>query len=155
MALKTSEAMPIHGADGIHVMPGRQHGSVCFVWGEAKLYKTLSSALDAACTSIKGFVERAGRRAPIGREIDIIRDHLDTTMHSQLQSFLLDALDPYTPAYNQREEAFACFVGFDYDIIQKIHSIRGKIGNLPSCKPMAAEFKVRALYSRRSGKGRA
>jgi hypothetical protein len=38
MALKTSEAMPIHGADGIHVMPGRQQGSVCFVWGEAKLY---------------------------------------------------------------------------------------------------------------------
>ena len=45
------------------------------------------------------------------------------TMHAQLQSLLLDALDPYTPAYNQREEAFACFVGFDYDIIQKIHKL--------------------------------
>lgn len=32
MALKTSEAMPIHGADGIHVMLGRQQGSICFVW---------------------------------------------------------------------------------------------------------------------------
>jgi hypothetical protein len=85
--------------------------------------KTLSSALDTACTSIKGFVERADRRAPIGREIDIIRDHLDTTMHPQLQSFLLDALDPYAHAYNRREEAFACFVGFDYDIIQKIHKL--------------------------------
>jgi Cap4 SAVED domain len=123
MALKTSEAMPIHGADGIHVMLGRQQGSICFVWGEAKLYKTLSSALDAACTSIKDFVERADRRAPIGREIDIIRDHLDTTMHPQLQSLLLDALDPYTAAYNQREEAFACFVGFDYDVLQKIHKL--------------------------------
>jgi hypothetical protein len=123
MALKTSEAMPIHGADGIHVMPGRAQGAVCFVWGEAKLYKTLSSALDSACTSIKGFVERAGQRAPIGREIDIIRDHLDMTMHAQLQSLLLDALDPYTPAYNQREEAFACFVRFDYDLIQKIHKL--------------------------------
>jgi hypothetical protein len=123
MALKTSEAMPIHGADGIHVMPGQRQGSICFVWGEAKLYKTLSSALDSACASIKAFVERVGRRAPIGREIDIIRDHLDMTMHSQLQSLLLDALDPYTAAYNQREEAFACFVGFDYDIIQKIHNL--------------------------------
>lgn len=44
-------------------------------------------------------------------------------MHPQLQSLLLDALDPYTAAYNQREEAFACFVGFDYDVLQKIHKL--------------------------------
>ena len=46
IALKTSEAMPIHGADGIHVMLGQRQGSIC-CGSEAKLYKMLSSALDS------------------------------------------------------------------------------------------------------------
>ena len=50
MYLKTSERMPVHGSDSIHVTSGTQEGSICLIWGESKLYQQLPSALDDVCS---------------------------------------------------------------------------------------------------------
>lgn len=114
MTLKTSDQMPVHGSDAIHIAVGSAPNSVRLWWGESKLYQSLSDALDEVCGSIIAFLNLGQVRGARKRDLEIIRDHLSLTADPVLSAAILEYFDPYSTAYNQREEAFACLVGFNY-----------------------------------------
>jgi hypothetical protein len=120
MALKTSEAMPVHGSDSIHATVGSQPGRLCLLWGESKVYQQFSSALDEACESMRDFLAVKDGRTAQHRDIDVLRDHFSASTDPAVKEALLEYLDPYSPQYNEREDAFACFVGFDYAAFKKV-----------------------------------
>jgi Cap4 SAVED domain len=113
MYLKTSEQMPVHGSDSIHISHGSQAGSLRLIWGESKLYQQLSAALDEICASIAGFLSDEEGRTHRDRDIDVLKDHVDID-DPAWRAALLKFFDPYEPESNLREEGYACFVGFDY-----------------------------------------
>lgn len=113
MYLKTSERMPVHGSDGVHVLADPESDSLTFFWGESKLYESLAGAFDAICESIAGFYEIKDGRSPRDRDIDIIQDHVDFDNPHQKQ-LLIDHFDPYHENSNKRREAHVCLAGFDW-----------------------------------------
>jgi len=122
MYLKTSEEMPVHGCDAIHVSFNPSTETLCVYWGEAKIYQELSSALDDTCESIVSFREDMdgdGRSAQ-SRDIAIIRDHADIT-DGPFKEALMKYFDPYEEEYNKLEECHACFVGFEYSVLSNIN----------------------------------
>jgi len=120
MYLKTSEKMPVHGSDAIHISFDEDTEILRLYWGESKLYTTLSSAFDETCKSIKSFREgkEADDRPARLRDIDIIRDHADIE-DGPLKDALLRHFDPYEEESNRVEEGHACFVGFNFDFLSK------------------------------------
>lgn len=120
MYLKTSQNVPVHGSDSIHIMRGIQEGSLCLIWGESKVYKELSSALSEICSSIGSFLGEGSESSPRDRDINIIRDHMDID-DEDWRRLLLNYFDPYCEESNLREESFACFVGFDFSIYSKLN----------------------------------
>ena len=124
MYLKTSEEMPVHGSDAIHVSFNPSTETLCVYWGEAKIHQQLSSALDDTCESIVSFrkdMEGNGRSAR-SRDIDIIRDHADIT-EGPFKEALMKYFDPYEEEYNKLEECHACFAGFEYSILSNLHML--------------------------------
>ena len=124
MYLKTSEEMPVHGCDAIHVSFNPSTETLCVYWGEAKVHQELSSALDDTCESIVSFredMERNGRSAQ-SRDIAIIRDHADIAEGS-FKEALMKYFDPYEEEYNKLEECHACFVGFEYSVLSNINML--------------------------------
>jgi hypothetical protein len=83
------------------------------IWGESKIYQQLPTALDAVCKSIADFLTEQDGRAGRDRDIDIITEYMDIE-NPKLREALLNYFDPYSEESNFREEAYACFVGFDY-----------------------------------------
>lgn len=116
MALKTNAAMPVHGADGIHIMWCSQKESLYFLWGESKLYKDPILAAKKTIESIKGFTHSnpdTGQNQR-QREVEIIKDHPNIN-DPDLEKKLLKYFDPYEPESNQRHEAYSCFIGFEFN----------------------------------------
>ncbi len=71
MYLKTSEMMPVHGADSIHMTYDNVSSVLTLFWGESKLYQQLSATLDEMIKSISAFILPKGGRSPKERDIDI------------------------------------------------------------------------------------
>ncbi|MBW3569499.1 MAG: DUF1837 domain-containing protein [Gemmatimonadetes bacterium] len=113
MYLKTSEDMPVHGSDSVHLARGSTPGSVRVIWGESKLYQQFASALDEICSSIAGFLSEAEGRTNRDRDIDVLKDHMDVD-DDEWREAMIKYFDPYEDQSNFREESYACFVGFDY-----------------------------------------
>lgn len=122
MYLKTSENMPVHGADAIHAKHDSKTDSLILYWGESKLYEQLSSALDAICTSVSDFVTKNAGRSKKDRDIDIIKDHVDIQDEASRTAFL-DFFDPYTPRSNAITEVHCCMAGFDYSLYKALGHI--------------------------------
>lgn len=124
MYLKTSERMPVHGSDAIHVSFDTEKDTLCIYWGEAKVHQTLSSALDETCESVVSFrkTEGAGGRPARSRDIDIIRDHADIK-EGPLKEALLKYFNPYEEESNKLEECHACFVGFEYSVLSALKNL--------------------------------
>ena len=132
MYLKTSEKMPVHGSDAIHISFDEDAEILRLYWGESKLYTTLSSAFDETCESIKSFREgkEADDRPARLRDIDIIRDHADIE-DGPLKDALLKYFDPYEEESNRVEECHACFVGFNFGFLSRIAEIeRDKVDDM-------------------------
>lgn len=120
MRLKTASDMHVHGADSIHVMWRAQAQTLRFIWGESKLHSSVSSGIRSAVESIQELIaERGGGRSQIEREIEIVREHMDVS-DPELRDVLIKCFDPYSELSNEREEAFACFIGFDYGVLEDI-----------------------------------
>ena len=116
MFLKTSEKMPVHGSDGIHIKYNPEDDSLTVYWGESKLYKDLPHALDKICESISSFndTDKDGR-TPRDRDIDIIKDYPNVEDASAKEA-LLNYFDPYSEQSNKVKEVFCCMAGFDYEL---------------------------------------
>ena len=113
MYLKTSEKMPVHGSDSVHLGVGKSGPQLLLFWGESKLYCAVSSALDEIAKSISTFISSKSGRAPRERDLDIIVDHMDIE-DAGLKTALTRYFDPYEKDSLNLQEVYACFVGFDY-----------------------------------------
>lgn len=122
MYLKTSENMPVHGSDSIHVSYDNSASILNLYWGESKLYQQISTAMDEVCTSISGFITNEGTGAPRSRDIEIIKDHI-VIEDGDLKEQLLKYFDPYESESNDISECFACFIGFDYTLLSRLEQL--------------------------------
>ena len=113
MSLKTSEEMPVHGSDAIHIAFDTQTETLTLYWGEAKLYAQLSDALDEVCDSITGFMTEKDGKTPRDRDINILCDHMSME-DGPVKTAILRFFDPYSEESNRLREVYACFVGFDF-----------------------------------------
>lgn len=121
MSLKTSEEMPVHGADAIHLKYDNKSDTMTVYWGESKLGKKLSDALEDACKSIQAFVTPKDGKTPRDRDIDILCDHIEIA-DPQERDAILRYCDPYEPAFKNLVEVHSCFVGFDYGAYEAVSS---------------------------------
>ncbi|GAX60292.1 DNA primase [Candidatus Scalindua japonica] len=55
MTLKTSGQVHYQGADGIHVKFDNEKGKLNLFWGESKMYKKMSTAMDNCLSCVKDF----------------------------------------------------------------------------------------------------
>jgi hypothetical protein len=115
MFLKTSRDMPVHGSDGIHVFLEKDSETLNFVWGESKVYKSVSDAITSATKSIKTLLEETEK--PFSRDLEILKDHLSIE-NEKLKEAVLKRLDCYTEEANKKKYSFAVLVGFNYDLLE-------------------------------------
>ncbi len=119
MFLKTSEKMPVHGSDSVHIRFSGEDNKLELIWGEAKLYQNLSDGLENALESIFSFVDINNGRSSRDRDIDIIKDMPDVESE-EMQEELCRYFDPYSEESNNWKEVFCCLVGFDYSLYSNI-----------------------------------
>lgn len=123
MFLKTSEKMPVHGSDSVHVRMTDDGESLELFWGEAKMYSELSNAMEEALNSIFSFLygkeDDIETRPPRDRDIDIIKDHPNVE-NENMRVALLKYFDPYEKESNHLKEIFMCMLGFDYYLYNHI-----------------------------------
>ena len=129
MFLKTSEKMPVHGSDSVHIRMSNDGKKLELFWGEAKLYSELSTALDKALNSISEFIngkkDSADPRVPRDRDIDIIKNHPNIESED-MKSALLKYFDPYESESNYWKEIYTCMVGFDFSLYDKLKDVQEK-----------------------------
>lgn len=122
MFLKTSEKMPVHGSDSVHIKISEGSDRLELIWGEAKLYQSMASAMDKAIESIKSFLgkddDNLGRPAR-ERDIDIIKDMPDVD-NDEMRKALCEYFNPYSEQSNNWKEIFSCFIGFDYELYKRL-----------------------------------
>lgn len=106
MELKTNPNMEIHGSDGIHCRWHQADNILDVYFGEAKLEKSVSSALSSLFTSLEGF-HRDGLR---DHEIGMVTSHFKHADES-LKTHLLGLIDRQSSAHNCRVN-HACLVGY-------------------------------------------
>lgn len=122
MFLKTSEEMPVHGADGTHLKYDPATDTMTVYWGESKLYQQLSSALDKVCESISEFITDKNGKTPKDRDISILCDHMNVN-DEETREAIAKYFDPYEPQFKNMVEVFSCFVGFDFAYFDKLKTV--------------------------------
>lgn len=119
MYLKTSQQMPVHGVDGIHM--GCEDGNLVMYWGESKMHKELSSALTDIAASISDHTKDSKKRE---NEVRIVRSNLDLVgFNEDARVALKDYFDPYKPQSNKLRECFACFAGFSAPLYKQVANL--------------------------------
>lgn len=112
MYLKTSNNMPVHGTDGIHARYDEATKKLYVFWGESKAHQTLDDALGSALTSIDEFIKQGHEK----REIDIISSYSDLAhMPDEAKNAILEYLDPYSEASNNRVPCFSCLLVHQFE----------------------------------------
>jgi len=108
MDLKTNSNDEIKGADGIHVNISNED-ILEIIFGESKLYKTLSSAITDAFNSIESFM----KNKQYEREYSLITTHfkwMNTDKQEKLLNFLSDNIEA-----DEVKIKFAILIGFDWN----------------------------------------
>ena len=122
MFLKTSEEMPVHGADGTHLKYDPASDTITVYWGESKLYQQLSNALDKVCESITEFTTDKGGKTPKDRDVSILCDHMNTD-DAATRDAIAKYFDPYEPQFKKMVDVYSCFVGFDFGYFEKLKKV--------------------------------
>lgn len=116
MYLKTSQQMPVHGVDGIHL--GYEADKLIMHWGESKLHQTLPSALDDISSSIAEYIKDPTKYA---NEVRIIRSNLNLgTLDGNVRQAIKNYFNPYAPESNNLLESYACLAGFDSKLYEDV-----------------------------------
>ena len=77
MSLKTSRGLHYNGADGVHAAMD-EDGKLILYWGEAKVYKSVTTAIKSCFHSLAPFlVEEESQTAQRTRDLELLRDHVD------------------------------------------------------------------------------
>ena len=116
MYLKTSQQMPVHGVDGIHL--GYETDKLIMHWGESKLHQTLASALDDISSSISKYLKDPSKYA---NEVRIVRSNLNLgTLNEEARQAIKNYFNPYKPESNNLLESYACLAGFDSKLYESV-----------------------------------
>jgi len=135
MYLKTSQQMPVHGVDGIHL--GYEADKLIMYWGESKLHQTLASALDDISSSISTYVKDDTKYK---NEIRIIRSNLNLgTLEDEARQAIKNYFNPYKAESNKLLESYACLAGFDSKLYEDVAHLHHD----------ACETAFRAAYEKR------
>lgn len=120
MYLKTNSNMPVHGTDGIHLGYDESKDLLTIYFGESKIYKSFSSAADAAFTSMAELLTNSGQ---ISREIEILNNLSDlNSLDPAFQAKIADYINPYSTSKLtlQKRIVHACLLGFEYAAYNRI-----------------------------------
>jgi hypothetical protein len=109
MELKTNPSLEGHGSDGIHLNWNQQAGILEMYFGEAKLEKSISSALSHMLES----VESLHRQGLLDHEIGLVTSHYKYA-NEKMRQQVLRLIDRQDPASNFRI-THACLIGYDCD----------------------------------------
>jgi hypothetical protein len=120
MSMKTTSSMPVHSSDGIHVKFDAQSNKLVFFWGEAKIHKTIGSALSDAVNSISTALEHS----KLKEDIRLVRRFISTTgLPVNAQAKIVEYLDPLSDSYDQKLYASTCLIGFDFATFSKLATV--------------------------------
>jgi hypothetical protein len=112
MILKTNTEMHVHGSDGIHVGVNL-NGNLTVYWGESKLHKTPTSAVNDCFSSLSPFLlDSGGSGATQERDLQLMRDGLSLD-NPELFEAIKRYLNPSDAMFNKLEYRGLCLVGFD------------------------------------------
>ena len=116
MYLKTSQQMPVHGVDGIHL--GYEGSNLIMYWGESKLHSSLSSALNDISDSISKYTSDPSKYE---NEIRIVRSNLNLdSADDAARQAIKNYFNPYKAESNNFLESYACLAGFDSKLYDKV-----------------------------------
>lgn len=112
IATKTSPRMPVFGADAVH---GQFYdGKFRLMLGESKLHQDFNSAATKATESIKA------AKDTYEKEFDLLDSNIDfPNIDSELESYLLEILDPFSNINLDEILHSPCFIGFSNPALLK------------------------------------
>lgn len=108
MELKTNHKDEVKGSDGIHARWNEKLNIVDFYFGESKLYKSVSSAMDSALKSIEGF----HKVKMYSHEFSMVTKHFkyaDDAVKEEIGNLFVNG----NPGANVRIN-HACLIGYDF-----------------------------------------
>lgn len=109
MELKTNHKDEVKGSDGIHAKWNSDINMVDFYFGESKLYKSVSSAMDSALKSIEGF----HKVEMYSHEFSMVTKHFkyaDEAVRDEISNLFING----NPGPNVRIN-HACLIGYDFN----------------------------------------
>lgn len=117
MTLKTSGKLHYQGADGIHFKYNESDESLDLYWGESKMEKTITSALNNCFGSIAPFLtDPNSYDSTQNRDLQLITSNLsDNINNKKLEDFLVNYFDLNSDFSNKLNFKGICFIGFDVD----------------------------------------
>ncbi|WP_298338261.1 DUF1837 domain-containing protein [Ferrimicrobium sp.] len=128
MPLKTNSQMHSHGVDGVHAR-ALPDGKLAVYYGEAKMHRTVTTAIDAVLESLAPYLLDVGN-GMAQRDILLLRDNLDAG-DAELTAALARYFTEGAMEASQLVVRGACLVGFslgDYSSPQNADaSIRGEV----------------------------
>jgi hypothetical protein len=127
MEMKTSNSLYVNGSDGVHLL-NNGDGTYKLIFGESKLYKKLSDALNAAFNSINDFINENNpngkNKTGINYEKDLISSNIENCEISDEDKDVLELL--IYPTKNEKkiriDDAFSIFIGYETDISNETRS---------------------------------
>jgi uncharacterized protein DUF1837 len=115
MSLKTSGQLHYQGADGIHVKYDETNSSLNLYWGEAKMHKTINSAITECFESLKGYLlDPLGYKSTQERDVQLITSNINANVNNpDLEKLLVRYFDKDDDLSNKLVYKGVCFIGFD------------------------------------------
>jgi hypothetical protein len=114
MQMKTSGQVHIHGSDGIHAGVNEDNKLILY-WGESKLYKNLSTAINDCFDSLAPFLKETGPSGKQENELRLLRANID--LHNpDLEAAIKNYLDRHHDDFLKLQFNGLCLVGFDLSL---------------------------------------
>lgn len=123
MSLKTSNNMPIHGSDGIHIGLTEDLQKLALHYGEAKIYANISDAIKNCIESIKPYLTRSDD----GTDLNLLNTYCDFG-NSDYEIALKEKLKNYFDPEHRKNKLFTevrgiCLIGFNDNNIYDYNNI--------------------------------
>ncbi|MDU5471394.1 MAG: DUF1837 domain-containing protein [Peptoniphilus harei] len=124
MEMKTSNSLYVNGSDGVHLL-NNGDGTYKLIFGESKLYKNISNALNEAFKSINSFINEVNssgeNKSGINYEKDLISSNIENCELSDEDKEVLELI--IYPTKNEKnlriDDAFSIFIGYEIDISEE------------------------------------
>ncbi|QTJ34487.1 HamA C-terminal domain-containing protein [Dolosigranulum pigrum] len=124
MEMKTSNSLYVNGSDGVHLL-NNGDGTYKLIFGESKLYKNISNALNEAFKSINNFINEVNsngeNKSGINYEKDLISSNIENCELSDEDKDILELI--IYPTKNEKnlriDDAFSIFIGYEIDVSEE------------------------------------